>query len=95
MHRLPVSIDVLLYQRVVADLEVGGRGREDGPDFVRGRQGLPAGRRLHRRDRLAPLAEVGQRARKLKKNQDRVSRSTGKDVFAQVDFKKESFNDLF
>ena len=81
MHRLSVSVDLFLDQRVVSDLEVGGRRREDGEDVVRGRQSLSAGGRLHRRDRFVALAEVGQRTRKLKKNQDRVSRTAGGSTF--------------
>ena len=35
MHRQPVSVDVFQHQRLLAHLQVGGRGREDGARPVR------------------------------------------------------------
>ena len=88
MHRVSIPVNFLLDQRILAHLEMGRRGRKNGPDVVRGRSRLSTRRRLHRRNRFAALAEVGQRARKLQKNQDRVSRSTGNAfiIIEQINF---------
>ena len=77
MHRLPVPLDVLLHLRVLPDVKVGGRRRENGARAVRGGARASAQRRLHGRDRLAAHRAVGQRTRELQEDQDRVPRAAG------------------
>ena len=77
MHRVPVQVDFLLDQCVFADVQVGRRRRENGPRLVCRRQSTSAGCRLYRRNRLAPLGQVRQRTRMLKKDKDRIPRPIG------------------